>query len=255
MSTSLTFRFIQVWRRNADVWLKSAAASLLGSLGEPVLYLVAMGYGLGAYLGTLDGTPYIQYIAPGLILSSGMFSATYECTYGAFLRMIHLKTYDAITTTPISLDEVVAGDVLWGMSKCVLSGSIMFAACAIFGLIHSFWSLGIFLLLMCGGFLFSALAMWIASKAKTFEWFNYYLELFITPMFFFSGVFFPLNHFPQWMQIASNALPLTHAVRSARELVNGTPTSTTLFTIALLTGAGLVMFLLAVRSVKGRLVR
>lgn len=250
--TTLTFK---VWQRNLDVWLKSAGVSLLGSLGEPVLYLIAMGFGLGAYLGTMNGTPYIDYIAPGLILSSGMFSATYECTYGSYLRMIYIKTYDAITTTPVSLEEVIAGDILWGMTKCLISGSVMFLACLLFGLIHSFWAIGIFVILIFGGFLFSSLALLITSQAKTFEWFNYYLELFITPMFFFSGVFFPLDRFPNWIKTAANVFPLTHAVRSARNLIFGKPSPEILVTLGILIIFGVLIFLFAVHQIKKRLIK
>jgi lipooligosaccharide transport system permease protein len=238
-----------------DVWLKSAGVSLLGSLGEPVLYLIAMGFGLGAYLGTMDGTPYMDYIAPGLILSSGMFAATYECTYGSFLRMMYLKTYDAITTTPVSLEEVIVGDILWGTTKCLISGSVMFLACLIFGLIHSFWAVAIFVILILGGFLFSSLAILITSQAKTFEWFNYYLELFITPMFFFSGVFFPLDHFPRWIKISTHIFPLTHAVRSARNLISGKPSVEILITLGILIVFGFLFFYFAVRQIKKRLIK
>jgi lipooligosaccharide transport system permease protein len=250
--TPLTFK---VWQRNLDVWLKSIGVSLIGSLGEPVLYLIAMGFGLGSYLGTMNGTPYIEYIAPGLILSSGMFSATYECTYGAFLRMIYLKTYDAVTATPVSLEEVIAGDILWGMTKCLISGTIMFLACLIFGLIHSFWAIGIFVILLLGGFLFSSLAMLITSRARTFEWFNYYLELFITPMFFFSGVFFPLDHFPKWIKTVANFLPLTHAVRSARNLISGKPSPEILLTLGILTIFGFLIFWSSIHQIKRRLIK
>lgn len=246
---------LRVWQRNFDVWKKSIGVSLLGSLGEPVLYLFAMGFGLGTYLGTMNGIPYIDYIAPGLILSSGMFSATYECTYGSFLRMIHLKTYDAITTTPVSLAEVVTGDILWGTTKCIISGMIMFLACLGFGLVHSPWSLGILTFLAIGGFLFSSLAMWISSKAKTFEWFNYYLELFITPMFFFSGIFFPLDHLPGWAQGMSQFLPLTHAVNSARDLISGHPRSGIILTMIFLSLLGLAIFWMAIRGIKKRLIK
>jgi len=255
MKLQISHLFLKVWQRHFDVWMKSAGVSLLGSLGEPVLYLMAMGFGLGAYLGEMQGLPYMDYIAPGLILSSGMFSATYECTYGAFLRMIHLKTYDAITTTPVSLHEVITGDIFWGVTKAMMSGSIMFLACLVFGLIHSIWAIGILLILFLGGFLFSSLAMYMTSRARTFEWFNYYLELFITPMFFFSGVFFPLDHLPPWIKTASLFLPLTHAVRSSRNLMAGHIGWEILLTLALLLGTGILIFLAAVHSIQKRLVK
>jgi lipooligosaccharide transport system permease protein len=210
-----------VWVRNFTAYRKYYKVSLIGNLGDPLLYLIAMGYGLGAFLGRMDGMPYLEYIAPGLILSSVMFSATYECAYGSFLRMIHLRTYDAIIATPVSIEDAIAGDVLWGVTKGAISGAIMFAIIAAFGLLKSPLSLLVPLLIIAIGFLFSSLSMFATSLAKNFESFNYFLEFVVTPMFFFSGIFFPLTHFPHWVTTLSWFFPLTHGVRISRTLVYG----------------------------------
>jgi lipooligosaccharide transport system permease protein len=110
-------------------------------------------------------------------------------------------------------------------------------------------------ILLLGGFLFSSLAMLITSRARTFEWFNYYLELFITPMFFFSGVFFPLDHFPKWIKTVAHILPLTHAVRSARNLISGKPSPEILLTLGILTIFGFLIFWSAIQQIKRRLIK
>lgn len=122
---SLSHRTLAVWYRDAKVWTKFYKASILGNMGEPLLYLLAMGWGLGRMVGTVDGVPYIQFLAPGLVCSTAMYAATFECTFGSFTRMTRQNTYDAILATPVSLEDVVAGEILWGATKGLLSGTAM----------------------------------------------------------------------------------------------------------------------------------
>jgi len=108
----VSWNCLRVWQRDRDAYMKYYKLSLLGSLGDPLLYLFAMGYGLGRFLEQMEGMSYMAFIAPGLVISSAMFSASFECTYSAFLRMIYMKTYDAILATPLTIEDVVAGDIL-----------------------------------------------------------------------------------------------------------------------------------------------
>jgi len=251
---NITWLCLKAWQRNFDVWKKYLFVNLLGDLAQPVLTLLAFGFGLGAFLGS-EGSSYMDYIAPGLIISSGMFSATFECTYGSFLRMKFLKTYDALISTPANLDEVIAGDIIWGVTQCLMSGTIMFIASLACGLIHSVWALGVFPILIAVGFLFSSLGMVMTSLAKTFQWFNYYTELYLAPMFLFSGVFFPLDDFPNWVRLMANALPLTHAVHLSRQLIVGKPGLDTLVTLIVLFALSYALFCLSIQCIKKRLVK
>ncbi|MBI5167108.1 MAG: ABC transporter permease [candidate division NC10 bacterium] len=216
-----SWRAYRVWQRNLDSYRRYYWASLVGNLGEPFLYLLAMGYGLGSYIGEIEGMSYLQYLAPGLLVSSAMFAATFEGTYGTYLRMAHLKTYEAILATPLTLQDVVLGDLLWATTKGLISGLIMLLVLLPFGLLPSPWALLLPLVLIVVGLLFSALAMVVAALSPNWEFFNYYLTLFISPMFFFSGVFFPLTNFPSWVKGVSAFLPLTYAVALSRALTMG----------------------------------
>ena len=104
-----------VWRRNLDVYLKSWRVNLLTPAFEPVLYLLALGFGVGSYISEIDGVPYVRFIAPALVAISVMNASFFECTYGSYVRMYYQKTFDAIVATPVSIEEVIPGEILWGV--------------------------------------------------------------------------------------------------------------------------------------------
>jgi lipooligosaccharide transport system permease protein len=250
-----TWRAVRVWERNLAVFRKYSLPSLVGpSIGEPLLYLLGLGFGLGTLVGTVGGERYVQFVAPGMVMSSAMFAAAYECTYGAYVRMIHQKTYEAIIATPLSLEDVVAGDVLWGASKATFNGTVMLLVVTLFGLARSPWTVAVPFVIVLLALLFASLSLVVAALAKSFEFFNYYLTLVVTPMFLFCGVFFPLESLPRWAQALAQFLPLTYAVRATRALMRGQPSPEACLPLLWLVPAILVAFLLAARLVRRRLI-
>jgi len=218
----LTHLVFRVWQRNARVWFQFYKPSLLGNLGEPVLFLLAMGYGLGRLVPLMDGVSYVQYLAPGLVVSSAMYTATFECCFGSFTRMMHQKTYAAIIATPVSIEEVVAGDILWGTTKSLMGGMMIMLVITVFKLVQ--WPLAYVIvpfILIAEGLMFSSMGMFITSISPSYDFFTYYFTLYITPMFLFSGIFFPLSDLPAWAQRLSWFLPLTHVVNLVRATVLG----------------------------------
>jgi lipooligosaccharide transport system permease protein len=251
----LSWGCLRVWQRDRDAYMKFYKLSLLGSLGDPVLYLLAMGYGLGQFLNQMEGMSYMKFIAPGLVISSSMFSASFECTYSSFLRMIYMKTYDAIIATPLTIEDVVAGDILWGTTKGFVNGMMMFLIIWAVGLIDSTWAIATPLLIALVSFLFASMAMAVTSFVPTFEAFNYYITLFLTPMFFFSGVFFPLTRLPEWVSTLSAFLPLTYAVGISRALIYGTPSWFLLWASMLLAVPALFFFWISMNLIKRRVIK
>ena len=217
----LSWRFIRVWQRNRDVFFRLWHAEAPGFIAEPIIILLAMGLGLGAYVGLVDGQRYIEFIVPGLIAGYAMFSANFECTYGSFFRMEYQKTFDAIIATPLNIEDVTAGEIFWGATRSVLTGSVMLAVASAFQLVHSPWALLIPIICFLEGILFSAIALFFTSIVPSIYSFNYYYSLFITPMFFFSGVFFPLSSFPEIVRTLSWAVPLTPVVYITRAVIGG----------------------------------
>jgi lipooligosaccharide transport system permease protein len=216
-----SWRSIRVWQRNRDVFFRLWHSEAPGFVVEPIIILLAMGIGLGAYVGLVDGQRYIEFVAPGIIASYAMFSASFECTYGSFVRMEYQKTYDAIIATPLNIEDVTAGEIFWGATRSFMTGTIILAIAAAFKLVSSPWALAIPALAFLEGIMFASIAMSFTSVAPAIYTFNYYFTLFITPMFFFSGVFFPLSSFPEIVQTLSWIAPLTPVVHLTRALING----------------------------------
>ncbi len=245
----------RVWQRNADVWLSFYKASLVGILGEPLLYLLALGVGLGRFITEIEGVSYVEFIAPGLVISAAMYAAAFECTFGSFTRMSVQKTYDAIVVTPINIEEVAAGDILWGATKSTLSGLAMLLILTIFGVIHSPWALTLPLLVALVGLAFASLSMFASTLAYSYEFFSYFFTLVIAPMFLFSGIFFPLSGLPVWVHYISWIFPTTHAVNISRALTLGRLTFPLISDLVWLVIFSLIFFTLAVNNTRRRLIK
>lgn len=212
-----------------------------------------MGFGLGAYVGLVNGQQYIEFIAPGIIASYAMFSASFECTYGSFVRMEYQKTFDAIIATPLNIEDITAGEIFWGATRSLMTGTVILVIAAAFQLVHSPWAILIPLVAFLEGIMFSAIAMLFTSIVPAIHSFNYYFTLFITPMFLFSGVFFPLTRFPEIVQTVSWAIPLTPVVHLTRALFNGEFQLNLIWALAIVIIFTLVFFSLSLITMKRRL--
>ncbi len=224
----LSYRVWKVWRRNFDVFLKTIKVNFLPSLLEPILYLAAFGFALGGFIPNIQGQSYINFIAPALVAIAIMNGSFFECTFASFVRMYFQKTFDAIVATPISVEEVVAGELLWGATRSTINATIVLAVIGIASfftaapLVSSPLFLLIPLIAFFGGLLFSAIAMCFTAAAPNIDFFNYPSFLFVTPMMFLCGTFFPLSSLPSAIQgLAMAILPLTHVVNVVRGAVVG----------------------------------
>jgi lipooligosaccharide transport system permease protein len=215
-----THRAFHVWRRNLESWKRFWVSFLVANLGEPVFFLLAMGYGLGRFVTDIDGVPYAVFLAPGIIASAAMNSATFETTFGSFTRMTEQHTYVAILATPCSVADIVAGDVLWAATKAVLATCLILAVTALFGLLPSPLALGLVPVGFFVGLMFGGIGMVVTARSPSYDFFSYYFT-FVSMMFAFAGVFFPLDGLPAWARAVAWLLPLTHAVRLCRALTNG----------------------------------
>ena len=219
-------RAVHVWQRNYTVYTKLYLSSILLNFVEPILYLVALGLGLGAFVKEVNGKPYINFIAPGIIASSSMFAATYECTYGTFIRMTFQKTFDAILSTPVNVDDLIAGELMWGATKSMFYGTIIIIAIAFFNLIESPLIILVIPVLFLSGLIFAEISMICAAIVPGLDSFNYFYTLFMTPMFLFSGIFFPLDSLPSIIKHIAFFTPLFHLTNVCRAFASGQPLNT-----------------------------
>ncbi len=214
-------RWLPIWRRNFLVWRKMAVPSILGNLADPLIYLFGLGYGLGSLLPQVGGVSYASYLAAGMVVASTMNAATFEALYSAFSRMHVQKTWDAILNTPLSLDHVLIGELVWAASKSLLSGLAILLVIGALGLSTSPLLLWVVPVIFLTGLAFAALGLIVCALAPSYDFFMYYFTLFITPMLLVSGVFFPAEQLPAAIHAVANCLPLANAVQLARPLLLG----------------------------------
>jgi lipooligosaccharide transport system permease protein len=209
-------RAFRVWQRHWLVYTKLYKTSFALNFAEPALYLVAMGLGLGSFVPDINGQSYIKFIAPGIVASSSVFAAVYECTYGTYIRMTFQKTFDAILATPVSLDDLVLGELIWGATKSVIFGITITIVIALFGLADSFLILLAIPFIFLGGLIFAELSVIFCAIVPGIDSFSYFYTLFMTPLFLFSGIFFPLDAMPPVVIKLAFLTPLYHLVNICR---------------------------------------
>jgi lipooligosaccharide transport system permease protein len=250
-----TPRASAVWRRNVLVWRKLAVPSLLANLGDPLIYLVALGFGLGALIPNVQGVSYIAFLAAGSICFSAMNSATFEAFYSTFTRMQVQRTWEAIMNAPVGLDDVVLGEALFAASKAVVSGAAILLVAVLLGIVTSPLALWVLLLLPPIGLCFASLALVVTALAPLYDFFTYYFTLVVTPMTMISGVFFPTEQLPAPLRLIGDCLPLAHAVQLVRPLLQGEVPAATTAHLAVLLAYGIVGFYVALVLFRQRLAR
>ena len=216
------FRFWPVFMRNLLVWRKLALPSLVANIAEPLMWLVAFGYGMGALVGEVslgeEKVPYILFLASGSICMSAMNAATFEALYSAFSRMHVQKTWDGILNAPMRLDDVLLAEMLWAAFKALFTITAILGVMMLLGITHSWKLLAAWPILLFVGITFSCIALIFNALAKGYDFFSYYFTLFLTPMMFLSGVFFPREQLPDIVRDISAWLPLTQAIALVRPL-------------------------------------
>ena len=256
---NLSWRLWRVWARNLLVYLRTWKVNFIPPLAEPALYILAFGAGLGNMVGSVrvDGemVGYTAYIAPGLVAASVMWQSFYENTYSSFVRMYYQKTFDAMLATPLSLEDVITAEILWGASKAMVATALMGSVIAAFGYIALPDGLWLLPLSALGGLAFGSVAMWLTGITPTIEMFNLPIFLFITPMFLFSGAFFPVDGLPAWAAGLAQMLPLYHLTKACRAVSLGRGGVGIIWNALYLAGFTLVFYPLAIRAMRKRLIK
>lgn len=251
-------RFIRVWQRNLLVYKRIWKINFLPPLLEPLFYLLAFGVGLSSFIGKIpfEGLElsYTAFIGPSLLAVNIMYNAFFENTYASFVRMYYQKTFDAMMATPLSLEEIITGEIVWGATKSVVGTAIMLVVVSFFGLVHYPHGLLILPLAFLGGLAFGSVGMFFTGIVPSIDLFNLPIFLFISPMFLFSGTFFPMENLPQWAQSIAMLFPLTHVVHLSRYLCLGILKADLLWEVGYLAVFSLVFFPAAQFSMRRRLI-
>lgn len=240
--------------RNLEVYRKTWYVNALPPLAEPFLYLIALGYGLGALIDEIQGFPYVQFIAPAIIAITMMQTAFMETTYSSYIRMVFQKTWDAVMATPLTATDVLWGEVLWAATRATINATLMSLVVAAFGLLSYPTAFLIPLLAFFVGMMFAGIGLIVSSKVRVIDQFSYSFFLFITPQFLFSGTFFPLEQLPTPARAIAAALPLTHAVQLVRGAALGVWPDIAPWSAVYVAAMAFLLPAVAVRSMRRRIV-
>ena len=210
-------RLYSVWYRHVRVYAKYLLSNALPPFLEPLIFLAAIGLGLGKYITkSMEGMRYIEYLGTGLLATTAMFTAAYECSFGTFIRLERQKVYNGMLAAPITANNLVVGEIIWAGTKGFFYAFSVAVVLVAFGIVHLPYCLGAPLVGFATGVMFGALSLLVTSFVKTINHFSFYFTGFISPMFFFSGVFFPVSSLPRFLQPVVELIPLTHSVRLVR---------------------------------------
>ena len=218
MSFSVSLPYaLAVCRRNAAMYKRTWKLNILPNFFEPVFYLWSIGLGVGAYVSDMGGMRYVEFLAPGLVCVAAMNGASYETTYNVYVRLVYEKMYAAMLTTPIEPEDILAGETLWALVRTCIYGGCFLIVTLVFGLVDVPGALLALPVIPLTGLLFAAIGLAFTLRVNSMDLFSFYFTLFLTPLFLFSDIFFPLHErfSGRWLLLAE-ALPLLHPVRLAR---------------------------------------
>ncbi len=255
---NLSIGSYRVWQRNRDVLLQLWKSEFVAQLLEPVFVILALGIGLGQFVELANGEDYVVFLAPGLLAMFPMFTCVFECAWGSYVRLEMQGSYRAVLATPVSVDDVITGEILWGMTRSVLNAAYILLVAVILSpwlhMVQSPWALLVVPAAVVPGLLFSAISICFASIARAMSQFSYFFNLIINPMFWFGGAFFPFDQLPGWAQVLGWFIPLAHVTSLYRGLLTGHMHGSMLIDFGFLALTTAFFYWLALKGMNRRLV-
>lgn len=246
-------RALKMIRRNALAY-KHYWIAFVSGFFEPVFYLVAVGFGVGQFVGTIEyrgvAVDYASFMAPGMLAASTLNGAIFDGFFSPFFKLNWMKTYDGMITTPMNIADIALGEVFWALIRGTIYGGGFLAVMMALGLVHSPWALLALPAVMLSGAALSAGAMILTGVTKQISSLEKVMTLVVFPLFLFSGTFFPVSLYPALLQPVVKATPLYHSASLLRSLTTGIVDWGTLWHVAYL----VVMFV-AASAVASRLIR
>lgn len=259
MAADVSYRSFMVWQRNRDVFMHVWKAELVWPLFEPLLVVLGLGLGLGKFVELESGQDYIQFITPGVLAAFPMWGTIAEAAWGSYNRMENQKTYAAMIATPVSLDDVITGEVLWAATKGVISSFYILIVVAVltpyWDLVQSPLAVFAVVVSLLAGLMFGAMALLATSLVRSVSQLAYFVSLVVMPMFWVGGVFFPLEEMPESVQAMSWFLPLRHVVDLQRGLVTGDLAFTHLLDLLWIMVVTAVLYRAVLWSMRRRLIK
>jgi lipooligosaccharide transport system permease protein len=251
---------LRVLEHNLMVYRRTWKGSIFASFVSPVLFLGAMGFGLGSLIArgpsrTVEGVSYLAFLAPGLLAATAMQSAWGETTYPILARIQWLRTYEGMLATPIGVLDVLAGEFSWLALRLALGSCAFFLVMLLFGTVHSALALLAIVVAVLTGLAFGTPILAFTASQRKDTGFPFIGRFVITPLFLLGGVFFPIHQLPQLVQAVAWLTPLAHGVALARGLSIGQAPPSAWIHLAVLLAYAAIGMIVARVTLKRRLVQ
>jgi lipooligosaccharide transport system permease protein len=218
MVPGLLQRMMSVWNRHVRVYGKNIIGNGFPAFAEPLIFLTGIGMGLGVVIREMDGVPYLQFLGSGIVISTAMMTSAFECSYGTFIRLEFEKVYDGMLAAPISVRNLLVGEIFWAGTKGFFFSFAVLIVMSAVGIFRVPQSLLVPFVGFLTGILFASLSLVVTSFVKSIDQFSFYFTGLLSPMFFFSGIVFPLSSLPKPLMMVAEMMPLTHPVRISRSI-------------------------------------
>ena len=243
-----------VLRRNYAVFLRTWRSNTVISVVDPVISLLAFGFGFGALVAKVGNIDYVEYVGTGIVAQTVLFTTIFPGMFETFFKRDYQHTYDALLAAPVDAVDVVTAEALWLSLKASVFGLAPLAVAMAFGLDPSSGMLLIPLISLLTGFGFACVGIFIAALASSFAAFDYVISMLVTPLFLFAGTFFPLKGLPGWVGSVAHLNPLFHTVQLVRHAAFGVHPLADLGHAVFLLGFGVLAWAIASWRMQKRLV-
>jgi lipooligosaccharide transport system permease protein len=192
-----------VMSRDITLFRRFWPSTTFSSAVEPTIYLLAFGFGFGALVSRVDGIDYIAFVGTGIVATAVLYSSAFPGMFGAFVKRVFQRTYDAILATPVDPAELVTAEAVWIATRAGVYGCAPLLVALAFGLDPSPGMLLVPFVGFLTGFGFASFGIWVSGLVPTIDAFNYIVSTVLTPLFLVAGTFFPISALPDWAQTAS----------------------------------------------------
>jgi lipooligosaccharide transport system permease protein len=210
-----------VWVREWTVFHYFWRTRTFAAVVEPVIMLLAFGFGFGKLVSQVDGIPYIQFLGTGVVATTVLFGATFASMFDALYKRRYQRVYDAMLAAPVDVSEIVSGESLFLGVRAGVYGVAPLLVAFCFGLPPAPAMVFVPFIGALTGIGFAALGMLFATLSDTFDGLSYVVSGVITPLFLIAGTFFPLTRMPEWLRVLAQFNPLYHCVELVRHCAFG----------------------------------
>jgi len=243
-----------IWRHELALYKRYWRSQSFASMVEPTFFLLAFGYGFGSMVAVVGHYRYIDFVATGVVGTAALFTSVFPGMFNGYIRRVFQHTYDAMLAAPVDVHELVTAEGLWIAGKSSVYSCTPLVVALFFGLDPSFGMLLVPFVAFFTALGFGLFGMWTSAVVPSINSFDYVITGVVTPLFLIAGTFFPVGTLPGWARHAAQANPLFHCVELVRHAVFGLHPLADLGHLGALILFAVLMWMIAVRGMRRRLI-